>query len=141
MSFMKPQMTDLQEWVEVETNEGTFFIPNDEVGLTEDDVAAIMAKYEGPPIEDSNGDEIPPALRDFVPGRRLMGDGVRLVSGYGVRSSAPGFLDCTDWAVYESLEEAEEAYQEEAEACGIEDDEDDAWAESGRDYDQDDYTE
>jgi hypothetical protein len=120
MSFMQPVMTHLMEWVEVETDSGTWFVPNDEVGLTEEDVAAITARFEGPPTEDGDGDEIPPQLRDFVEGRRLMGDGVRLVVGYGVRSSAPGYMDCTDWSVHKTLEEAEEAFAEEARECGLE---------------------
>jgi len=29
------------------------------------------------------------------------------VIGYGVRESAPGYLDCTDWEVFTTIEQAE----------------------------------
>lgn len=32
--------------------------------------------------------------------------------GYGVRESAPGYMDCTEWEVFEALEEAEARYKE-----------------------------
>ena len=37
---------------------------------------------------------------------------VEKVWGYGVRESAPGYLDCTEWTVYDTLEEAEKAAKE-----------------------------
>jgi len=37
---------------------------------------------------------------------------VETVTGYGARLSAPGYLDCTDWAVFGTVAEAE-AYLDE----------------------------
>ena len=35
------------------------------------------------------------------------------VEGYGARLSAPGYMDCTEWTVFETREEAEEFLREE----------------------------
>ena len=36
------------------------------------------------------------------------GDSLETVTGYGVRESAPGYLDCTEWEVFSTLAEAEQ---------------------------------
>ena len=36
------------------------------------------------------------------------GDYLETVTGYGVRESAPGYLDCTEWEVFSTLAEAEQ---------------------------------
>lgn len=33
-------------------------------------------------------------------------EAVGMVSGYGARLSAPGYMDCTDWAVFDTVQEA-----------------------------------
>ena len=33
-------------------------------------------------------------------------ESIEIVSGWGARLSAPGYLDCTEWSVYETEEEA-----------------------------------
>lgn len=37
---------------------------------------------------------------------------IRTVFGYGVRLSAPGYLDCTEWEVFETETAADERAQE-----------------------------
>ncbi len=49
------------------------------------------------------------------------------VRGYGVRESAPGYLDCTEWETFATLKEAEERAAE----IDAEYDEDDDVAEGG----------
>lgn len=39
---------------------------------------------------------------------------VESVQGYGARWSAPGYMDCTDWTVYKTEQEAHEALEEES---------------------------
>lgn len=46
------------------------------------------------------------------PGYRIDGD---IVWGYGARFSAPGYMDCTDWNVFETEEEAEQYFEDERE--------------------------
>jgi len=40
-----------------------------------------------------------------------------VVEGYGCRLTAPGFLDCTDWCVFDTVEECREYLQEAFEIC------------------------
>jgi hypothetical protein len=76
-------------WIEVETTHGTEFIPQHVVGLQSafraDDVA------------------------DYVSGKFIS---ARLVDGYGARLSMDGYLDCTDWTIYETEQEAIDALED-----------------------------
>ena len=105
MSFMQAQMTTKTEWVELDTSDGTTFVPNEEVGLTRSMCRTI-----------EKSDEVPSCLKDFVD-RGVVLNGVRLIQGYGVRSSAPGYMDRTDWSVYGNRREAKSAYREEEREC------------------------
>jgi viroplasmin and RNaseH domain-containing protein len=55
------------------------------------------------------------------------------IKGYGARLSAPGYLDCTEWSVFDTAEEAkaylDENYPEEEDE---EDDEDEATCQAPR---------
>jgi len=37
---------------------------------------------------------------------------MEIVTGFGARLSAPGYLDCTDWAVFDTEEEAKQYLME-----------------------------
>ena len=92
MSFMQQQITNSRNWWKVDGSEGTMYF--DAEDFTKDQ--AIDA-YEFPQAVDS----------------------VELIVGFGARLSAPGYMDCTDWSVYGSLEEAQ---RELAEMFGDDDD-------------------
>lgn len=94
MGFMQRQVTIKQRWLKVETKHGTEFInvydtgfdwPNSE-GLTN---AALASSLE--------------QLRDYCDGEPLSWENIE---GYGARLSAPGYLDCTEWTVFDSVDEA-----------------------------------
>ena len=85
--FLKPQY-EQGRWVEVETTHGTESLPLDLVG-------------EDPSPED---------LRDYLEGDYLSHE---VVEGVGVRLSAPGYMDCTPWTVFSSMEEARTYLQDE----------------------------
>ncbi len=87
MSFMKPEGTEKQAWIEIDGKNGIFFFPRDCFNRSE----AIKA-YGG-----SLGDGI---------------DSVRVYRGYGIRLSAPGYLDCTDWEVYRNKRVAIKRFNE-----------------------------
>ena len=97
--FMEPQIAEKERWAQVETNCGTEFVPLEQLGLTLPD--GIEACTE--------------LLRDYLEGNRVFS--VQEREGYGARLSAPGYLDCTEWAVFDTEEEArahlEETYGEE----------------------------
>jgi hypothetical protein len=104
MGFMQKQITGKQNWLRAETTHGTEFISVADTSLfvrdsrtqthtmTEDERAAAVAKIqqftEGMPQEWEN------------------------IQGYGARLSAPGYLDCTDWNVYDTEQEAREVLEE-----------------------------
>jgi len=85
MPFMKPQITKRVPWYQVETANGTVFI--DEYFLNKDpkpaDVIEFTEVFEVEDIHD-----------------------IHLMLGYGARLSAPGYLDCTDWSVWDSFDDA-----------------------------------
>ena len=84
-SFMQPQMTDQQWWFYFETkSEGTTWVP---------------AEWFSP---DSLAKEL---------GDDLVGS-IGVTAGYGVRRSAPGYMDCTPWEVFDDEADAQDAFEE-----------------------------
>jgi len=73
---MEKQVTELNKWLQVESSDGTFYMPADMASLCESDFG-IADIYE-----------------------------VETKEGYGARLSMPGYLDCTEWSVHDSKEEA-----------------------------------
>ena len=73
---MEKQVTELTKWLQIESSDGTFYLPASMADLCESDFA-IADIYE-----------------------------VEMQEGYGARLSMPGYLDCTDWTVHDTPEEA-----------------------------------
>ena len=94
MAFMQRQITIKSKWFQVETSQGTEFIPDDVAG-------------SNPSIED---------LADYCEGIPIS---FEVITGYGCRLSAPGYLDCTEWVVFptekEAIEYLDEYYPEDEE--------------------------
>lgn len=86
MSFMQRQITRKIEWYEVETNVGTEFVD-----------ASI---FPNPTLDD---------LAEYVEGKP---ESFRGITGHGCRLSAPGYMDCTDWSVFDTVKECEEYLDE-----------------------------
>ncbi len=104
MAFMKKQIV-FDTWYEVETQDcGTCFVPSDVIGdiegVTEDEI------NDDSPFWEDACDQI----KDYVEGSRLLT--IRLVEGYGARLSAPGYMDCTEWSVFDTEKEAEDYLEE-----------------------------
>jgi hypothetical protein len=90
MGHMKPEIVGPTDWWEVDTHEGTFFVQAEFVGLKKEDVELEK-------------------LKDYVD----VADVGHIIDwelkrGYGARMSAPGYLDCTDWTVFDTVGEARE---------------------------------
>lgn len=84
-SFMKPQITDQQWWFYFETkSEGTTWVPS----------------------EWFNPDSLAKELGDDLVGS------IGVTAGYGVRRSAPGYMDCTPWEVFGEQKDAKAAFDE-----------------------------
>lgn len=87
MAFMEQQI-EHGEWYEVETNHGTEWLPVDVIGDISDESE----------------------LSDYVEGTEIHSYTRR--EGYGARLSAPGYMDCTDWCVFDTEQEAQEYLDE-----------------------------
>lgn len=107
MGFMQGEITEKTLWYEVDGPYGTEFIPHYLVGDSYS-INELTLNSEGYRI-------IPAPLSEYCLNTKAYNrsDAIRVVNGYGVRSSAPGYLDCTEWAVYSSKREAEKAYRTE----------------------------
>jgi hypothetical protein len=88
MSFMQPQIV-FDDWWKVEGQDGTTFLPYDLVGP--DPTPFSFAQY----LESGK-----PAIT------------FEIVKGYGARMSAPGYMDCTPWTVFETEDQAKEYLKE-----------------------------
>lgn len=106
--FMKPEITEKQEWVEIE-GDGTYYIPYEDFPsfINLKDEYGYIGKEETIP---SNTEDL------FFEGNILKAGRytTEVVKGYGVRYSAPGYLDCTDWTVFPTYKEAYNFFIEEA---------------------------
>lgn len=76
MSFLKPVITVELTWWQIETVEGTFYVPF--ADFVQEQVEADFACIEEPDI----------------------------ITGHGARLSAPGYMDCTEWSVHRTEAEA-----------------------------------
>jgi hypothetical protein len=70
-------------WFIVDTTQGTVAIPQNYVGKTLHITASNVS--------------------DYIEGKFL---GFEVVDGYGARMSMPGYLDCTEWTVFDTEEKA-----------------------------------
>jgi len=104
MGFMQKQITQKQAWIEVETTHGTEWIDAVSLGLNVRDSQTATHK-----LTDKEKESVISKLSAYCEGTIQEWKTIR---GYGARLSAPGYLDCTEWSVFDTLEQAE-AYLEE----------------------------
>lgn len=99
MSFMQKQITIKSKWLRVETTHGTEFIPSELVN----GVATCAADdVENMPIWFNK-------VQEYTEGEPQEWE---WIEGYGARMSAPGYMDCTEWAVFDTVKEAEDYLEE-----------------------------
>lgn len=55
-------------------------------------------------------------FKDFIESGEV--EALKLVEGWGGRLSAPGYMDCTEWTVYDSEEEARHELADMYDLCG-----------------------
>lgn len=98
MSFMNREVTTNQLWILIDGTNGTTFVPAD--------MAPEVARAINLGLV-------------WMSERRANKyyDGVvyatELIEGYGARLSAPGYLDCTEWNVFDTQQAAEEYLRDE----------------------------
>lgn len=110
MGFMQQQI-EFGEWVEVDGAYGIECIPADLVRLP----PMVTDEWYEPEPEDSDDTRIMEFigdLADYIESDVDLVSRVRRVFGYGARLSAPGYADCTEWAVFPTEWEAREHLEE-----------------------------
>lgn len=98
--FMQRQITNKQNWLRVETTSWTEFIDSASLGLF-----VRNSEQVAQPLTEDERDEYLGMIRDYCEGEPQSWENIQ---GYGVRLSAPGYMDCTEWCVFDSVAEAEE---------------------------------
>ena len=104
MSFMHQQITDKKSWVQVETTHGTVSLPAYDLGLSIRDSQTATH-----PLTDKQREQIVSQLSEYCEGTVQEWE---TILGYGARLSAPGYLDCTEWTVFDTANEAQEYLDE-----------------------------
>jgi hypothetical protein len=116
VSFMQQQITTRRTWYEIDTNCGTWFV--DTADVDGGKIGEVIRQTDFSDLPDSQQSEIASTLLQYTEGNRL--ENVTIRVGIGARLSAPGYLDCTEWTVFETEREAREYL---AEMYGDEDEE------------------
>lgn len=119
MAFMEPDIV-YGDWYMVDGPMGTEWVPTDvEPGVPPDPHESVSVSgpdYAGYNYPDGSF-PIPDELTDYFENTEYWT--LEVVEGWGARMSAPGYLDATPWAVFNTEKEAadhlEEMYGEEDE--------------------------
>ena len=96
-NFMQRQITHKQAWLRVETTHGTEFV--DATSLFVRDSRTLTHS-----LSDDERFALVLEIQEYTEGEPQEWETIR---GYGARLSAPGYLDCTEWNVFDTVEEAE----------------------------------
>lgn len=99
MGFMQQEILS-GEWYEIDGSHGTTYVPSDIIGAVTIKGKAIR---KGKLYQATNN--LVAQLRDYVSGDIYS---VQLREGYGARLSAPGYMDRTEWSVFDTQDEAQE---------------------------------
>ena len=109
--FMQQQVVE-GEWLEVETLQGTTCIPYDDAPGSAQCFCDAQAdgQFQDDEVCATVGCDLLEHLADTYDSNDVLC--VRKRVGYGARLSAPGYLDCTEWTVFDSHAEAESHLEE-----------------------------
>src|ERR1035438_6232164 len=102
--FMQRQITGNENWLQVETTQGTEF-----VRVADTSLFVRNSDCPSQPLTESEREETISEIRDYTSSLPQSWENVK---GYGARLSAPGYLDCTEWTVFDTKEEAEKYLDE-----------------------------
>jgi len=124
-NFMQRQVTGNENWLQVETTQGTEF-----VRIADTSLFVRNSDCPSQPLTDDEREATIDNIRDYVEDTPKSKQNIK---GYGARLSAPGYLDCTPFVVFDTQEEAEQYLTDEYPEDGEpEDDEDEATCQAPR---------
>lgn len=99
MAFMQQQVTVKRKWLEIEGSNGTTFVDAEDVPARLRELSNfVWSKTEA---ENEEANEL---AAEYYDGHEVYTVTIR--EGYGARLSAPGYMDCTEWSVFDTEEEA-----------------------------------
>lgn len=101
MAFMEPVITSKIDWLSLDTNCGIYFVPLADANVNREQALQCL---------DNDDKETIKELLVYTEGTEL--HEVEIIHGYGIRLSANGYMDCTDWGVYANKREAIKALRE-----------------------------
>ena len=104
-NFMQRQITGLEDWLRVEMSQGSEFIRIADTSLFVRNSQTLTH-----PATDAELFAAKVKISPYCDGEPQTWENIK---GYGARLSAPGYLDCTNWQVFDTEEEAEEYLTEE----------------------------
>jgi hypothetical protein len=97
--FMQP-FIDEQDYAEVETSDGTFFLPESVCG-------AFGVAFQGlVDAEDRVWATLVDMLKPYVEAPPRVWLSIERKHGFVCRMSAAGYMDCTDWSAFDTRQEA-----------------------------------
>ena len=103
-NFMRHQVKGLQNWLRVEKTHGTEF-----VSIADTSLFVRNSETVTHPKSDEDRDATIEKIRTYTDGEPQSWENIK---GYGARLSAPGYLDCTEWTVFDTEDEAREHLEE-----------------------------
>jgi hypothetical protein len=103
-NFMQRQITGNENWLRVETSNGTDF-----VRIADTSLFVRNSEQVSQPLTDDERAATVERIRPYCEGTPESWENIK---GYGARLSAPGYLDCTEWTVFDTKEDAEKYLEE-----------------------------
>jgi hypothetical protein len=101
MEFMKKEVTNHQWWIEIDGTQGITFVPYDVLSKDEITIAETCEDI----LEDAEDTvDVASVFGGYYEGTV---QSVTCRQGFGARLSAPGYLDCTEWTVFDTAKEAQ----------------------------------
>lgn len=107
--FMEHQVTDRQWWIELDGTHGITAVPYDVLSKEQIDFAESCTELPETDEEIHSLERINDELGEYYDGTI---QSVDCRQGFGARLSAPGYMDCTEWSVFDTAKQAQEYLDE-----------------------------
>jgi hypothetical protein len=93
--FMQRQITGKMTWIEIDGHFGITAVPAEDVP----ELTKAVSEHEPKPVLQQLAEQCYEGTKGSI-------WEVDIVEGFGARLSAPGYLDCTEWTVFDTEDEA-----------------------------------
>jgi hypothetical protein len=104
---MEVEFTDKQYWLSVYTDNGYQYIPEELFEVPMSDIEGLIKSHDWETLYSM--------FKDYLEGDEIYEP--KIIYAYGIRSTAPGYMDCTEWNIYKNKREATKAANEEQRLC------------------------